>query len=147
MMSEIVLLVVGWFKSLAAVTRWLAWNATNISVGCVAAPLLGNTINTSMQITWQSHDLYSYSHFHKDGCVLFTNDDYLPPKEAEDVALPMVDLQELLEPACPRCDDVSNSTHTHTCTHTFSCLTETRKENGWQFDHVQEVLLQILLQV
>ena len=41
--------------------------------------------------------------------MLFTDEDYLPPKEAEDVTIPVVDLQELLEPACPRCDDVSNS--------------------------------------
>ena len=41
--------------------------------------------------------------------MLFTDEDYLPPKEAEDVTIPAVDLQELLEPACPRCDDVSNS--------------------------------------
>ena len=53
---------------------------------------------------------YSYSHFHTNsslGCVLFTDEDYLPPKEADDVDLPETDLEELLEPPCPRCATVS----------------------------------------
>ena len=37
------------------------------------------------------------------------DEDYLPPKEAEDVSLSTVNLQELLEPACPRCSDVRKS--------------------------------------
>ena len=41
--------------------------------------------------------------------MLFADEDYLPPKDAEDVTLPTVDLQELLEPACPRCDKVSSN--------------------------------------
>jgi len=37
------------------------------------------------------------------------DEDYFPPKEAEDVSLSTVNLQELLEPACPRCSDVRKS--------------------------------------
>ena len=109
MMSEIVPHVAGWFKSLVAVIKWPAWNATNTSAGYVEKVLPGNN-NTTTQIMWRLHDFYSYSHFHEGGCVLFTDEDYLPPKEAEDVTLPMVNLQELLEPACPRCDVVSINT-------------------------------------
>ena len=53
---------------------------------------------------------HSYSHFHTKsslGCVLFTEEDYLPPKEADDVDIPETDLEELLEPPCPQCATVS----------------------------------------
>jgi len=53
---------------------------------------------------------HSYSHFHTKsslGCVLFTEEDYLPPKEADDVDIPETNLEELLEPPCPRCATVS----------------------------------------
>ena len=92
--------------------------------------------------------LYRYSHFHNDTCVLFTNEDYLPPEEAEDVALPMVDLQELLEPACPRCDKVSKNlclqNKNTIIIYILMYLTETREEDGQQLNCMQKVFLQIL---
>ena len=71
--------------------------------------MLGNNLLT-VYANLVSLSFCSYSHFHTKsslGCVLFTEEDYLPPKEADDVDIPETDLEELLEPPCPQCATVS----------------------------------------